>query len=72
MHSEFSEGLIQGIRLHLDMPDHTDHVMLALFRGEGSQSEEVYCDLVKSEGKAYSFFIVKDLIYHVVQGGENT
>jgi hypothetical protein len=43
--------------------------MLALFRGEGAQSEEVYVDLVRDEGKAFTFLIVKDLIYHVVQGG---
>lgn len=68
-HHQFSEGLICSVRKHLDLPDHTDEVMFALFRGEGVQNEDVYVDLVKQEGHAFSILIVRDLVYLAVKGG---
>lgn len=69
-HHQFAEGLICSVRRHLDLPDHTDEVMFALFRGEGVQNEDVYVDLVKQEGHAFSILIVRDLVYLAVKGGE--
>lgn len=43
--------------------------MFALFRGEGVQNEDVYVDLVKQEGHAFSILIVRDLVYLAVKGG---
>ncbi len=69
-HHLFAEGLICSVRKHLDLPDHTDEVMFALFRGEGVQNEDVYVDLVKQEGHAFSILIVRDLVYLAVKGGK--
>lgn len=44
--------------------------MFALFRGEGVQNEDVYVDLVKHEGHAFSILIVRDLVYLAVKGGK--
>ena len=70
-HHEFAERLIKSVRHHLGLPAHSDQVMLALFRGEGAQSGEVYVDLVKREGHAFTFLIVKDLVYHAVRSGKS-
>lgn len=68
-HHTFSTDLVHNIRVHLGLPLHSDEVMLALFHGEGVQSGEVYVDLVRQEGHAFAFFIVKDLVYHAVRTG---
>jgi hypothetical protein len=70
-HHAFSKDIIHNIRRHLNLPLQTDEVMLALFHGEGVQCGEVYVELVKQEGHAFAFFIVKDLIYHAVRSGKN-
>jgi hypothetical protein len=70
-HHTFSTSIIHNIRLHLGLPNHSDEVMLALFHGEGVQRAEVYVEIVKQEGHAFAFFIVKDLIYHSVRSGTN-
>lgn len=69
-HHTFSNKVIHMIRLHLGLPPQSDEVMMALFQGEGVQSEHVYVDLVRQEGHAFAFFIVKDLIYFSVRTGE--
>lgn len=71
-HHAFSTQLIQSIRVHVSLPVHSDEVMLAIFHGEGVQSEDVYVDLVKQEGHAFAFFIVKDLIYFSVRSGKSS
>jgi len=63
--------MICDVRTHLDLPEHTNDVMLALFSGEGSQSDHLYVNLIKEEGHAFSFLVIKDLVFHSVKTGEN-